>query len=241
MSDYLKNLVERTLDPSRVVQPRLASRFEPQGTFAAFDLDTGEGETEPAEPAVEARAEARRAEATPRAESAPRTRAEHFAAPSVPERRPDALPHEQRPAPASERAPNPPTTAMTFAEREAPRPTVTSVEAGKSPARAEASIKVSDAVRESRPAPESGTAQKPRVVEPRLSPLPKVFEGQSPHVPAADDAGREEAAPTIRVTIGRVDVRAVAAPAREARRAPEPQRPSLTLEDYLRRRGGGSR
>lgn len=83
--------------------------------------------------------------------------------------------------------------------------------------------------------------QKPRVVEPRLSPMPKVFEPQSPHVNPADDVGRQDAAPTIRVTIGRVDVRAVAAPAREARRAPEPPRPGLTLEDYLRRRGGGSR
>ncbi len=241
MSDYLKNLVERTLHPSRVVQPRLASRFEPQGTFAAFDLETEEGETDPDAPAVEARAESRRAEARPRAESAPRTRAEHFEAPPVLERRPDARPHEQPPAPTNERAPLPPTTAKAFVEKEAPRPTVTGVEAGKEPAREETSIKVFDDGRESRPSPESGTTPKPRVVEPRLSPMPKVFEAQSPHVPAADGAGRDEAAPTIRVTIGRVDVRAVAAPAKEARRAPEPQRPALTLEDYLRRRGGGSR
>ncbi|HEV2862132.1 MAG TPA: hypothetical protein VGX48_14070 [Pyrinomonadaceae bacterium] len=241
MSDYLKNLVERTLDPSRVVQPRLASRFEPHGTFAAFDLETQEGETDPAAPPFEAHAEARHADATPHAESAPPTPVEHFAAPSVFEGRPESPPREPPPAPPIEHAPDAPTTAKTLVEKEAPRPTAASVEAGKSPAREETSIKVFDAKREPPRSPESGPTQRPRVVEPRLSPLPKVFEAQPPRA-SADEAGRDEAAPTIRVTIGRVDVRAVAAPAKEARRAPAPPpRPALTLEDYLRRRGGGSR
>jgi hypothetical protein len=55
---------------------------------------------------------------------------------------------------------------------------------------------------------------------------------------AGEAAGEgETAAPVIRVTIGRVDVRAVNAPAPPARRETTPA-PKLTLEDYLRSRSG---
>ena len=245
MSDYLKNLVERTLDPSRVVQPRLASRFEPQagthGTFAAFDVETDD-EASPAAPSVEARTETRRTHVTTQADGAPRAQSEHLPAP-VDERRPDFSPRAPRPAPMSERAPGPPLTSQTFVNKETPGPAGVTVEAGKGAAREETSRQVSDAAREPRPPAESVMTQTPRVaprvVEPRLSPVLRVSEVQPPIAP--DDARLDEEAPTIRVTIGRVDVRAVAAPAKEARRAPEPPRPALTLEDYLRRRGGGSR
>lgn len=65
------------------------------------------------------------------------------------------------------------------------------------------------------------------------------------HVPrrerqaAARDAKREraEVAPTINVTIGRVEVRATQAPATAPRRA-ETAAPRMSLDDYLRRRNG---
>lgn len=65
------------------------------------------------------------------------------------------------------------------------------------------------------------------------------------HVPrrerqaAARDAKREraEVAPTINVTIGRVEVRATQAPATAQRRA-ETAAPRMSLDDYLRRRNG---
>jgi len=48
-------------------------------------------------------------------------------------------------------------------------------------------------------------------------------------------------APAIRVTIGRIDVRAVMAPAPPARRASQaPAKPSQSLEEYLRAGKGGS-
>jgi hypothetical protein len=47
-------------------------------------------------------------------------------------------------------------------------------------------------------------------------------------------------APIIRVTIGRVDVRAVQSPAPAPKRA-KPRAPKLSLEDYLRKRERGSR
>jgi hypothetical protein len=50
----------------------------------------------------------------------------------------------------------------------------------------------------------------------------------------------EASAPVIRVTIGRIDVRAVNAPAPPAQRATPPA-PKLSLEEYLRSRGGRKR
>lgn len=247
MSDYLKNLAARTLDPSTVVQPRLASRFEPPpgepGLVTDFEVET-EFEASPAEPPVEARAETPHAPVTTRAESAPRVPAEH-SPPPVFERRPEVSPHEQSPAPASERAPDP-APSQTFVNRETPRQTAANVEVLKSAAREETAESVPAAVRAAaRPSPEAAEPQTtrsgPRVVEPRLLPAPKVSEAPQSRASFTPEPAHEDAAPTIRVTIGRVDVRAVAAGSKETKRAPAPPRPALTLEDYLRRRGGGSR
>jgi len=54
---------------------------------------------------------------------------------------------------------------------------------------------------------------------------------------AADETTGETAAPVIRVTIGRIDVRAVNAPAPPARRQ-TPSAPKLSLDEYLRSRNG---
>jgi len=45
------------------------------------------------------------------------------------------------------------------------------------------------------------------------------------------------AEPTVHVTIGRVEIRAVAAPAAQKRSTPS--KPALSLNDYLQRRSGG--
>ena len=54
------------------------------------------------------------------------------------------------------------------------------------------------------------------------------------------DQGSSKSPPIIRVTIGRVEVRAVQSPVRGPKQA-KPQPPKLSLEDYLRKRSGGSR
>ena len=71
---------------------------------------------------------------------------------------------------------------------------------------------------------------------------PLVIRPQS--ITLAKDAGsrqveveKENAAPVVRVTIGRIEVRAVNAPAPPARRATPPT-PKLSLEDYLLSRNG---
>jgi hypothetical protein len=45
--------------------------------------------------------------------------------------------------------------------------------------------------------------------------------------------------PTIKITIGRVDVRAVMPAAATPHPAPAQRRPALSLDDYLKRREGG--
>jgi hypothetical protein len=47
-----------------------------------------------------------------------------------------------------------------------------------------------------------------------------------------------EPAPTIKITIGRVDVRAIMPAAHVPRPAPTRPKPALSLEDYLKQRGG---
>jgi hypothetical protein len=91
--------------------------------------------------------------------------------------------------------------------------------------------------RNERPSPRALSPQQPRRRgEGAPSHREAAAMGITAHQPAAD--GEQ---PSIRVTIGRVDVRAVvkADTPRAARN--EPQGPRLSLEDYLRIRDGGSR
>jgi hypothetical protein len=70
-------------------------------------------------------------------------------------------------------------------------------------------------------------------------PIPAAPARQQPKQSQAiqSPAGRDE--PTIRVTIGRIDVRAIM-PAPPARRsAPAQKQTALSLEEYLKRRSGG--
>jgi hypothetical protein len=254
MSDYLTNLVARTLDPSRVVQPRLASLFEPlpnanaQGRFLTFALASEEGDARPRASADETRAPAVPSSIPARNEGATREHSAPFHTQSptdVVERRAVSSPREKSPAATGERAAASQLTAQTYAEQEALTSSAASAVSSKDSASNKSAGDALEAGRERRATSESERAPTPRaaprVVEPRLSRAPTVSEAQPPPASTASDARREDAAPTIRVTIGRVDVRAVAPAPPERRRAPESSRPALTLEDYLRRRGGGSR
>jgi hypothetical protein len=57
---------------------------------------------------------------------------------------------------------------------------------------------------------------------------------------SAVDQRSPKSPPIIRVTIGRVEVRAIQSPAPRPKQA-KPRPPKLSLEDYLRKRAGGSR
>jgi hypothetical protein len=86
----------------------------------------------------------------------------------------------------------------------------------------------------------------PAPVRPVASAIQPIANHQTTGLTAEDrmqlEAGQPaDAVPSIRVTIGRIDVRAVMAPAPPARRAPPAApRPAQGLEDYLRAGKGGS-
>jgi hypothetical protein len=94
------------------------------------------------------------------------------------------------------------------------------------------------------PAKLSSSEQKPlvRPSEPHRVKTPRHF--ALPSRPAAarvEQSHSESDAPIVRVTIGRVDVRAVSAPAPAARKPARPTPPALTLDAYLNSRKGGAR
>jgi hypothetical protein len=62
----------------------------------------------------------------------------------------------------------------------------------------------------------------------------------SAHSPAVPNESISEP-PIVRVTIGRIDVRATSAPAAPTRKTPPPSAPKLTLDAYLKARKEGAR
>ena len=99
-----------------------------------------------------------------------------------------------------------------------------------------------------------GTQDTPRVIGPHVAletaPTPSLERVPTPSVAAGAFPGDQPrtaqepapTAPTIRVSIGRIEVRAIMPPAPPAQRTPPARpRPQLSLEDYLQRHGGRSR
>jgi hypothetical protein len=91
-----------------------------------------------------------------------------------------------------------------------------------------------------------GPVALPREQTTPLSAEPAAMEPSSSQAPWAEQVEARRSvqlapsAPTVRVTIGRVEVRAVHPPAPSQTRPPSaPRSPRLTLDDYLRERGGG--
>jgi hypothetical protein len=259
MSDYLQNLVNRSLDPSRPVRPRLASLFEPPvagGLFAAASpSDTFDADAEPltveATPAADMRSAARptpaRADTAQSRPTQPPTPATRADAPwQIPSDTQDASRSSGRltvPAaphvgssllPASRPGPDAAPRGR-IDEREATRRD----DAARRDAHAEAARAESKAEGrlESREA-----ARRERAFAPLLVPA-ATKAAQAPRSSAESLTPAPDAAPTIRVTIGRIDVRAVFSDVQQQRPRPAPARPhpALTLEDYLRQRKGGAR
>jgi hypothetical protein len=77
----------------------------------------------------------------------------------------------------------------------------------------------------------------PREVRPRHAPTPVLIPRTDPR-PAVADAPPSAAAPSIRITIGRVEVRATAG-GDEGPARPRPQAAVMSLDEYLARRAGG--
>lgn len=206
MSDYLSHLAARSLNSGEVIRPRLASRFEPPHT-AGGSVSRHSVET---------------ADQTSTALHA-------------------TLPTERTaldvPSPTLTRRRQPDhalaLTAQTLETRPAqpPRQPASSSSLPQVQVRAAQPVSVQLVQPVNLPA-ETYAAPSPTTAVVRLRPAPAF--GSAP-VAAAPLQEKLQVTPTISVTIGRIEVRAVAPPAPPPKRNSAPM-PKLSLDDYLKQR-----
>jgi hypothetical protein len=218
VSDYLDRLVARALGVEPAVRPRLPSRFERVVPDAAVD---------PTEPAVDPRPAAHRL--------APPVRNTLAGAP-------DAAAAASTERPTVSRATGPaavPPDRLERAPAGSPVARAAPEEVRQPTARSEAAAGPMTPAPTAAPSPAEGL---PPAVRPQplvtLSPVAQRRAARSPAV--AVEAPPRAATPVVRVTIGRVEVRA-APPPREVRAARSAPGPRLTLDAYLRQRDEGKR
>ena len=241
MSDYLNNIVARSLSVAEVVQPRVPHLFEQTVTATPVEMEPvsiGESVAE----AMFDSGEVRQTSQTPSAQVSP-TVATPFLEEFQPESPTVALPPTpflpERPTPVAEMASKPAAP---------PAPNAPASRTKSVPARAQSTQqhrpinhnadRVTDTVIPSRVGPPQIESSAP---VPKSEPVTHRTISQA--VPAAlPQVNRAEPQlPPIRINIGRVDVRAImpAAPP-VAPMAPRPK-PALSLESYLKQREEGKR
>lgn len=256
MSPFLRQLVQRSIAPASSLQPRLASRFETVGAPVGFPEVRADFSAPVASRAAERASTGRvLADAQP-----PSPRSEHpapitppaFVAgqpaadrPTVnvstaepPSARPDPLPRQQDPAPAS-----PAMAVSAFsAPGNAPQQILAPPVASPATLLIERVIErraESPLAREAAPPLHSAPAP-PRLGSPQLAPtLPVNLHGSlaPPTPPARATAATTPPPSPIRVTIGRVDIRAIhSPPPTPVPVAAAERRPLVSLEAYLSRR-----
>ena len=263
MSDFLRDLVGRTLGVPDVVRPRLATVFEPDAIAAspppvgALELEAAR-EASPPPPLAQTRAPAARPEIAPRAEEPPaqlpgpepaeRSSRSSLLPPARPEREPRAstlLPGADVaeplvPSPRSDAAPQAlePSRSSSLRGPESRTARTTSPTDTSSPPPAPSTTPA--ATEPGQPAPARAQPLETRVMgrsadSPRGQSDPS-FASRQRALAADRPAVAEPAAsePVVHVHIGRIEVRAPAAPERP--RAPRPREPLLSLDDYLEQR-----
>ncbi len=85
------------------------------------------------------------------------------------------------------------------------------------------------------------TSSAPPQTRPQATPLVPVEARRPPLEPRLFESPTPPQAPAIRVTIGRIEVRAVHPPAPAPRKEEGPQAPGLSLDEYLKKFSGGLR
>lgn len=277
MSDYLDNLVARSLGLAEVVQPRPLSIFEPLQPTGLPALESGSPEEagepssglEPMRPASSA-ADARVSETpmAPRREPQSGPPSQHpvqVTRRSESQSPPLLIPHQSlMPAPVAGDAGNradlsdyaapagqqtadthpavsehAPLRVVLHAATPVDRhSTVTQEATPLIPAHAAAPEHAMTLPESIVPAPPSRTL----LVAPGITPRPDERQERGDpwsDGPEAIPAAQRETAPTIKITIGRVDVRAVMPERPAPRPAPAARNPALSLEEYLKQRSGG--
>jgi hypothetical protein len=238
MSDYLDNLVAKSLNRAEVVQPRPASLFEPSSPAGRLMADRSAADLETAQDerfSPETESEDPLTTPTPIKSSAD-TRLPRIglgqstgAVPPSPGGIADQDTHQH---------------SLPFAGSQSIAPVLVPVTVRKASA---ATLLGSSggAVLHSRHAERTESVFTPGTEHLKPSTLIPQERASSIIGPAAQSPfgspSAQETAPTIKITIGRVDVRAVMPTPPAPRPASARRGPSLSLEDYLKQRDGGKR
>jgi hypothetical protein len=256
MSHFLRHLVQRSLAPATAsVQPRLASRFESGAAPMRFTAQHFESaaETSPTPPARF------RPTTSPTPPAAPRVEIAPTPAPPATTVFPTTAPGIATVTPSFPSTVNltreisistlPTATNISSASLPSP-PAFTSITAAMSsshphlatPASPSTLLveRVTDRLGEVSPTaptiarmPSSASPVTPPAAAPSLATSSLFSPTTAPQIAAAVVSA---AAPTVRVSIGRIDIRAIHPPSPTAARAPAPSRPPLvSLESYLKR------
>jgi hypothetical protein len=251
MNNFLRHLLQRSLAPSATLQPRLASRFESNAgpvrppTELTIETETatpGAPAPLPAVPVLAAQSAATRSEsaqsASPLASMpAPPPPAQPPAfAPSRPLAVQPVLP-DATPAPA---APPPPVAPLATPSTSGAREIFSMPPASSGTLLIE---HVTERIRESYPVPGSSlptAVPASPIAASALAPAPpapRTTPASPSTAPVARPIVAPAAAPIIRVTIGRVDIRAIhPAPPAPVRVSAPDRRPLVSLETYLKQR-----
>jgi hypothetical protein len=249
MSDYLSNLVARSLNPTEAIQPRLASLFEPPRVVAttihgdSFDQAGVEGGVTLEETAFDVPAEPQFRRA---AESQPSGTDLHLSPSALQQNLGDLQATYQSLSVVSEPPATQPSAGRLPQRLDLDRSTLPTVAVTR-----EANVALLSAALPQ----QNGPALSPAIL--RLEPIPvritrlstAVTVDARPHgtpyvVPTRTESfeANSEPGPTIRVTVGRIEVRAIPPPARPAPHSrPARSGPMLSLEEYLKQRQGGQR
>jgi len=261
MTDFLTRLAERTLMISAVARPVTPPVFAPARAAAESPEVRGEGEPDAMSALLEMRrANARDLSAMPG--GVPRGRPDSrldLPADQTPGPGADAPDATERPATRSEatgrerdKSRLPETLPTLSGAKNASALDAGNLDAGNLDAGNQASHarQYDEPSRRARPA--SGPELEPRALSSRRPAFPGAVRpldislaersANSPH--AEPEAARQAAAPPapiIKVSIGRIEVRALAPPPPSPRARPKPSGSALTLNDYLKQRDEGKR
>jgi hypothetical protein len=238
MSDFLTNLVQRSIAPNNLVRPQLVSLFEPaapnDGAFFeptdTAKVPIAEAQPQPLQPNERiSRVESlwRDAPLVVRQVSAPRS--DESTTPQRPKRVQAEI--EDR-APFKVESAGKPMPAPEVMELTSPEPPPVSAEPSRQTIQKEEKLELPTQTRATQR--ELHHVRNLQVLSP-IRPSQRIFHLTQP----ARDEKRAPAAPSINVTIGRVEVRATS-PAPSAPARPPARAPITSLDDYLRKRAGGN-
>jgi hypothetical protein len=210
MNDYLINLIARSLDHAPAIQPRVPSVFEPS------ELGSEQSSVDASNP----------------------TGRRSAADAMTPAQRKSSEPLAQRRRSVLE-----PHTAMTDMRRPPNNAPVIQPSRGQVIASGhETHLSTNRGISEASPRPLSESPRSSSELTYATQPRPTVWSSGMPAHELSVDKSLQHTntppAPLIRVTIGRIDVRAVLPPAQPPRRTTS-TRPKLTLDEYLKQRNGG--